>query len=351
MSGNGITAQQSVVKTTIKKGDSPWSIASRNLKAQNQKVTNQAIINEMNRLAKLNGCSDYKDFGKKYFNKVGNEVIIEKKAATKTNKVNRASFPRVQNNISVADNTRVVTTRPVVNPKKIVDPKAEYVAQINKLGNDKDKIIEWNKDNYKYDYYGIVDKKSCKLLIYNKAGKVVKSLTVGIGKGVGDGLANKIDNRNTTAGEFTLDEYSSPKTQVLDADEYAGSDGKYRFMGLRGDNVGDDVNAQIAIHIVWQPEAKKRNMAIDSQDLADNRMSYGCVNLREEDYDEMHRYLGEGQKIYVLPEEKGNKLVLEKQPNGTYKFEQLHHRQDKRGQSVADSSKVVYDVRPDRRPA
>ena len=79
-------------------------------------------------------------------------------------------------------------------------------------------------------------------------------------------------------------------------------------------------------------------------------MSYGCVNLKESDYDILAQYIGEGDKVYILPEEKGNKLLLEQQHDGSYKFEQQYHKDQKRGIDKELASRVKYDVRPERDP-
>ena len=64
----------------------------------------------------------------------------------------------------------------------------------------------------------------------------------------------------------------------------------------------------------------------------------------------MYQYIGEGDKVYILPEEEGNKLQLEKQKDGTYKFEQLYHRDQQRGISKEVASRVNYDVKPKKNP-
>ena len=228
---------------------------------------------------------------------------------------------------------------------------------INAMKNDTDKIIEYNKKNYQGKYYAIIDKKACKLRIYNKSGKVIKSYTVGVGKKVGDNLGSYYmeraqktkdawkaeQGRYTTPGEFTLDEVHKTSSA------YTGKDGKPKIMHLKGDNRGVRSGSQ-AIHMLYKPDYNRRKAAIDSPGLADNRMSYGCVNLTEEDYNDMYQYIGEGDKVYILPEEEGNKLQLEKQKDGTYKFEQLYHRDQQRGISKEVASRVNYDVKPKKNP-
>ena len=214
------------------------------------------------------------------------------------------------------------------------------VDQINHIENNKDRIIAYNKKNYNKKYYGIVDKKNCQLTIYDKSGKAVKSYKLGIGKEEGDGLTAK----HTTAGEFTLDETDNPQTMISDYKNYVSGD-QFKFMALRGDNVGKDMYTD-GIHIVPKTSEKEsREQSIKSEDLEDNRMSLGCINMLEEDYDDMYqKYLHEGCKIYVLPEEDGNELRLTRHADGTCKFEQTAHKDDERGRSAKEASKVNYDA-------
>ena len=210
------------------------------------------------------------------------------------------------------------------------------IDKINNLSSNTQRIIEYNKSNYGKDYYGIVDKKNCKLTIYDKNGNDVKSYRLGLGKDKGDGISG---GKYTTAGEFTLDENVKGK----DAKNYTAADGTYKFMALRGDNSGND-NLIDGIHMVPNNLKKARVDKIKSDTIDDNRMSFGCVNMLEEDYDKMYQYLREGCKIYILPEEEGNELKLKKQTDGSYKFEQTYHQDDERGMSNDVASIVIYDA-------
>ena len=405
---------------TVKRGDSAWKMAQRSLQTNGQRVTNADIMKEMRRLANLNGCNNVDDFNSKFFSKVGGDVLIkqgstplpEAKPETKqpakletpstpkasvqkpviSSRTSQFKFPQAtvipdtikQDTVELPDSLRIKkqslpdttmvqkseqkafeTLKKQHNPTPV---NPQYLKSINDMPSDEQRIIRYNKDNYQGEHYGIVDKKSCQLKIYNKEGKVVKTFTVGVGKTKGDGLgAYMIDqhyktrdaakaesNRYTTAGEFTLDDYAEAPL------DYTGSDGKARMMNLKGDNRGVR-SGQMSIHMLYDPKSdiskakqsasyKQREAAIKSKGLEDNRMSYGCVNLTQEDYDVMHSFLGEGDKIYVLPEEQGNKLQLEKQKDGSYKFAQQYHKQDKRDLSAEQASKVKYDVRPDKDP-
>ncbi len=334
-----------VKQYTVKTGDCAWTVAKRNIQVKNNnaKITNTQIMKEMERLAKLNNCNSVNDFSAKYFNNIGKKLILEQETPSNNNTATATNTPQVKKQ------------SPEI--KKTNTPKTE-IQRINEMPNDLTKIIQYNKKNYKGNFYGVVDKKTCQLMIFDKSGKVVKRITVGIGKTKGDGLSNYYQdhykhtsdaykaesNRFTTPGEFTLDEAPGNPNHK----GYMGNDGTYRSMGLKGDNRGVR-SGQQAIHVVYNNDPN-RIKGIKSKGTEDNRMSYGCVNLLQEDYDTMHKYLGEGDKIFILPEEKGNSLKLEKQADGTYVFHQQYHKQDKRDISIARASQVKYDVRPDKAP-
>ena len=366
----------------VQNGDCAWNAAKRNLQAQNKKPTNADIAKEMNRLAKLNGCKDADDFNSKFFAKANKEYVVEKKKTTQQKPVYS------NDTTAMADSTRV-TKKPLPQPKKApataksdsttvksdstkvktpkdsttvkkqapVAKKAENpeIAKINSMKSDRARIVEYNKKNYNGQYYGIVDKKTCKLNIYNKQGEIVKSFNVGVGKTKGDNVGSYYleraektkdawkaeSQRYTTAGEFTLDERKSASAN------YIGKNGEPKLMDLKGDNKGIR-SGQKAIHMIPKNHPERISQL---KNRTNTRVSYGCVNLLEEDYDAMHQYLGEGDKIYILPEEKGNKLQLERQKDGTYKFEQAYHKKAKRGMPKEEASKVNYDIRPDKNPA
>lgn len=399
----------------VQRGDSAWKIAQRSLQARRQEVSNKDIVNEMHRLATLNGCSSVDDFNAKYFSTVGGKVLISNESNTPTpqqpieNESQQPSKPASskssqrpalpdsvsskRDSVTVRrdttqqpDSTRVARAQQVatgtirqagqsasaiaaLDAQRNPHPtNPEYVRAINGMGSDEQRIIQYNRDNYEGQHYGIVDKRTCQLKIYNKEGKVVRSFPIGIGKLKGDNLssfymdrayhtedaAKAEQGRYTTPGEFTLDDHATASMA------YTGRDGKARMMHLRGDNRGERAGSP-AIHMIYDPKTslegshqsadyQRRLAAINSPGTDDNRMSYGCVNLREEDYDAMHALLGEGDKIYILPEENGNKLQLERQSDGSYKFAQQHHKQDKRDLTVPQASQVKYDIRPERDP-
>jgi len=127
---------------TVKKGDSAWKAAERNLDPTGKKaVSGNAIIAEMKRLARVNGCKDYNDFNKKFFNKVGNKynvgntVVSNKNTAnTKQVKARKKSVARnFTRSNSAADKPKTTyhynnfvyspTYSKPYNPNSLLDPK------------------------------------------------------------------------------------------------------------------------------------------------------------------------------------------------------------------------------------
>lgn len=257
-----------------------------------------------------------------------------------------SAMQRLADKVNGSNRRQQATTKPLTDD--------EFAQAINDMSDDTSRIVAYNKQNYHGKYYGIIDKKTCQLKIYDKQGNVVKTYPVGIGKNKGDNItfgyesqdySKKEAGRFTTPGEFILDEY-----QELSARNYISKrDGKHKLMALKGDNIGSEGATQ-AIHMVPN-NRKERIHRLETETPNDNRVSYGCVNLLEDDYDDMAKYLGEGNKIFILPEESGNKLQLEKQKDGSYKFVQQYHKNDARDLSPEEASQVDYDVKPENAPS
>ena len=68
-----------------------------------------------------------------------------------------------------------------------------------------------------------------------------------------------------------------------------------------------------------------------------------------EQYDDLMTYIGEGDKVYILPEEKGNALNLEFN-NDELKFVQSYHKDQKREINAEEASEVIYDFAPNKAP-
>ena len=73
----------------------------------------------------------------------------------------------------------------------------------------------------------------------------------------------------------------------------------------------------VALHQVPKFRQKDRLDKFYDGDLTNNRMSHGCINFIEKDFKELMQYIHGGFKVYVLPEESDNELILtENDKNG-----------------------------------
>ena len=199
--------------------------------------------------------------------------------------------------------------------------------------SDAEKIINYNKLLKKYnkptDNYIIVNKKKCLATVYSPDGDTLYTTEVALGRNIGDKRSGgyKVKGAKlkayTTPGEFEISREGTSNKH--DMKLYNN-----RVMAISGDHTLTEYkNTQtLALHRV--PVSRMgllREKVLKNKTLKDNRVSFGCVNFLEESYDKMRALIkGVKTKVYILPEEKGNSLFLEKQQDGTYKFVQSKYR-------------------------
>lgn len=192
----------------------------------------------------------------------------------------------------------------------------DKVSQINKLEDNKEKIKAWAKLSSSENYL-IIDKKDCYATVYNKDGEEITSFECGIGREIGDdfndtsGLTGKAKN-TTPAGEFTLIPNIYNKSAYGDLTLSLGADA----------NKAHKTKKVVALHKVPKFREKERLEKFYDGDLKNNRMSHGCINFLDEDFKELTKHIKGGFKLYVLPEEKDNKLILTKNDKGKYELTQ-----------------------------
>lgn len=209
----------------------------------------------------------------------------------------------------------VETVVPKVYDKAALQDK---VAIINLINDDTQKIIEWQKVSSAQDYL-ILNKKTCTATVYDKDGNALKTFEIGIGRDIGDdfndtsGLTGK--SRNTTpAGEFTLIKNvfhtSAYGDMTLSLGSKACKSKKSKKM--------------VALHKV--PKFRQERLCKFKDDnLSNNRMSHGCINFLEKDFKELTKYIKGGFKVYILPEEEDNHLMLMQNENHELEFVQTKH--------------------------
>ena len=200
--------------------------------------------------------------------------------------------------------------------------------------SDESKIVNFNKLLKQYckpvENYIVVDKNKCLAKVYNPNGDVLYETEVALGRNIGDKRAGGYMVKGaelrayTTPGEFVIcREGSKPGSKNV---KLYGD----RVMPIAGDHTQLEYKKTqtLALHRVPKSSmGRLRENVINNGTLKDNRVSFGCVNFLVESYDKMRKLIsGKGTKVYILPEEKGNSLHLEKQKNGSYKFFQTKYR-------------------------
>lgn len=216
---------------------------------------------------------------------------------------------------------RLPPEKPKQEDSKLAKERAfsDKVAQINLMKSDEEKVKAWAKLN-RSENYVIINKKNCTATVYDNEGRQIDEFEIGIGREIGDdfndtlGLMGKAKN-TTPAGEYTLIK------NIINPSAY-------------GDitlSLGDKANKAshskkvVALHKVPKFRQQDRLKKFNDGNLANNRMSHGCINFLEKDFKELTKYIHGGLKVYVLPEEADNQLILEKNDKGEFELLQAKY--------------------------
>ena len=229
-----------------------------------------------------------------------------------------------------------VTTTAVKHVQTLAqDPKLKMIMSdtFSRQMSDESKIIEYNKLLLKYkkpvSNYVVIDKKKCTSTVYTPDGKILYRNEVALGRHIGDKRSGGYKDKKvklrayTTPGEFVISRVgtNNKSDQRLYGERVLILSGDFIIQASKG-------KSTLALHRVpATPQGKLREDVFNNGTTKDNRVSFGCVNYLVKAYDKMRSLIkGKGTKVYILPEEKGNSLHLEKQKDGTYKFFQTKYR-------------------------
>jgi len=195
----------------------------------------------------------------------------------------------------------------------------DIVSQVNALQNDEQKVKKWAKYSSTENYV-IINKKDCSATVYDKDGNEIKSFEIGIGTEIGDdfndtrGLYGKVKN-TTPAGEYTLIK------NIINQSAY----GDFTLSLGEKANQKQASKKVVAMHKVPSFRAKDRIKKFEDGNLANNRMSHGCINFLEKDFKEFTKHIHGGFKVFVLPEEEDNQLILKKNNKGKLELTQTKY--------------------------
>ena len=198
------------------------------------------------------------------------------------------------------------------------------IYDINNLKNDTAKIKTFNQRHPNGNYI-ILDKKTSTATVFTPEGKKMQSFEVGTGAEKGDNLTDGFGfsgkaHKTTPPGEYTFLKENNAAYEP----EYNNN---IFYLGTNG-NLSKNQGSQLAIHQVPEDLKKERVHKFNDGNLANNRMSFGCINLLQKSIEKLVTLVkGQGTKLYILPEEKDNSLNLTKESNGEISFEQTKYHQ------------------------
>lgn len=171
-------------------------------------------------------------------------------------------------------------------------------------------IVNFHREHPNKDcgYYGIVDKRNAMFKIYSNAGAQVYSSEVLIGAEKSDmrtrwttySPTQRTPSASTGAGIFTV------RPQDM-GDTFNQKHFKNNILSFNDESNKGTV---FAIHQVPVGlEARYTKFGTNNPD--DRRISGGCANLKLSDFQAMKKYLGPKCQVFVLPEEEGNKFIVQ----------------------------------------
>lgn len=169
-------------------------------------------------------------------------------------------------------------------------------AMLAKLSSEAQQVAHWirtTQDNQRLPYV-LIDKRAARVHVFNAAGMLQASSAVLLGLARGDHSVPGIGERPMSA--------IAPHERTTPAGRFISEPGH----NLQGEDiVWIDYDAAVSLHRVRTGNATDRRLQrLATATVADNRISYGCVNVPQHFYDRnVAPVLGKKPGvIYVLPE-------------------------------------------------
>lgn len=181
------------------------------------------------------------------------------------------------------------------------DVNPAYESQLAQFGQESAseearQMADWivhSKDNQHWPFL-IVDKKNAKVFVFDPAGKVLGASAALLGQAIGDDSANGIGQKKLSSIPFAQ--------RTTPAGRFVSS----LSTNLSGKSVlWIDYDAAFSLHRVITSNAKQqRAQRLASSTVADNRISFGCINVHAEFYDRVieKTFRNTNGITYVLPE-------------------------------------------------
>ncbi len=203
---------------------------------------------------------------------------------------------------------KLVLDPSLINPEKYA-PDAKLYKELSKNGKQvymfrQSKMAHGDKEYSKP--YVIADKPSATCFVLDANNKLVASFPMITGAVSGEAPNIKTDVTTAKPGPYAttpMGSYFLTKKNIYppNAQEYEGR--IFRVV----DPTGTLMNAGEALHETYPGELKKRTAAYKTSTPEDNKMSWGCINISQENFD---KYLDatlnnahEDYGLYILPDD------------------------------------------------
>jgi hypothetical protein len=212
------------------------------------------------------------------------------------------------NKLAAGDGTPLATTTQAVSPPAAAVPApapAEPPAPVISRRLDWDgvtpskdvrRVAQWIVDSADngIQHFVILDKREARVYVFEPSGKLAGASPVLLGYAAGDDTVPGI-------GDKAIEDVK-PQERTTPAGRFQAARGRNT---LQEDVVWVDYDAAVSMHRVRVTNPKERRLErLATPTSADNRISYGCINLPANFFDEVlwPRFESKPGVVYVLPE-------------------------------------------------
>lgn len=214
-------------------------------------------------------------------------------------KEKRASYvqPRTLEGEVSSVSTREMNEQTILkNPEK-KEPASLDKETLEQLPQNARDIYLYSINNVNSSYI-IIDKPSAKMYVIGNDKKLIASFPVLLGKvrGEHENTANPDDDNagpgaTTPAGKYLI----SHNIVASDSITYRGK--AFSVYDLKG-------KPQIGIHSTYPGELETRTHALGTEDIGDNRITWGCINLDEENFNKyLKGKIDEDAILFITPDD------------------------------------------------
>lgn len=218
------------------------------------------------------------------------------KEQEKLNKNELAVFEKQEEQIKIIEKVDIKEKRFVKNQQLF-----------DKLNENCKRIYLFNELKAEREPYIIADKPTASLLVFDKNNRLVAKFPALFGATPGErpntyDLSNPNRSKDrlhggatTPAGSYGVVVDSLNKQAI---EVYGGK--VFRVIGAK----------DLGIHPTYPPEYETRTKALESETVEDNKLSGGCINISQENFDEIEPYFRDTKKglLYITPD--NEKMIM-----------------------------------------